>query len=174
MPALEEIAQARVEDGLEIFAAAEGQAIELRSDAPTPVRHNGAAQVAERPEAPASDHAVLLGLPDSPDGETIADAAVAEEIELLRCSDPIEVIQGYGKLRPSMVILPHDEEGLATARSVRAFCDEHAMDAPILLVGEAAGPLAGLENMSLYGTFDGRSLTPLSANTEIGSWWNSL
>ena len=77
---------------------------------------------------------------------------------------------------PWLVSWPLAFAGVRVAQDARGawWAVDQAGSGAVALSGDEASPLAGLENVSLYGTFDGRSLTPLSANTEIGSWWNSL
>jgi hypothetical protein len=41
------------------------------------------------------------------------------------------------------------------------------------LAGEHAPVLLDLEGVALYGTFDGRELTPLAANSPLGPYWSS-
>ncbi len=44
-------------------------------------------------------------------------------------------------------------------------------DAAVPVGGEAADALMGFEGLELYGTFDGRELNPLAANSPLGPMW---
>ena len=41
------------------------------------------------------------------------------------------------------------------------------------LAGEEAHVLLDLDDVALYGTFDGRALTPLAASSALGPFWSS-
>ncbi len=47
-------------------------------------------------------------------------------------------------------------------------------DAAIALAGESTDALLGLDGLDVYGTFDGRELLPLAANSSLGPMWTSF
>jgi phosphoribosyl 1,2-cyclic phosphodiesterase/CheY-like chemotaxis protein len=118
---------------LEVFAAREGQVIELKRAAgairPLPGGSSGAAQ---RP-ATTRHHRVLVHLPDCPEWATVAEALAAEGVEVAGCGDA-EPSECYRDQPAHLVVLEANEAGLEACRRIRALGGS-AADVPIVLVG---------------------------------------
>jgi len=123
---------------IEVFAAAEGQVLELVREVTAPAKKDLPEQSALRPAAALEAPRVLLGMADSEDATLIVEAAAADGIELTRGAMEA-IVERYRTELPSLLILDGDSGGLDVCRSIRALGDEHARDVPIVLVASEAG-----------------------------------
>ncbi len=152
---------------IEVFAAAEGQVIELSGVDTEPAVEIEAEDSALRQHVACQDQTVLLGTTDSREAELIAEAANDDNIELTRFADGEASLDRYRSKRPSLVILDRDTPGaggLELCRSIRALGDEHAREVPIILVAPDAGADADVTDWLV---------TPFSteyARTRIRAW----
>ena len=121
---------------LEVFAAREGQVLELTGSAErgTSVSH-GPSAVRTAASGP---HRVLVALPASPEADAVAAALAADEVEVVSCPDASVALDCYASEDPQMIILDGEAAGLATCRAIRALGAD-AAEVPVILVGAAAG-----------------------------------
>jgi phosphoribosyl 1,2-cyclic phosphodiesterase len=131
--ALVERARARARSvgfGGEVFAAAEGRTLTLRSDAPP--RARPAVETATRAPALEDVHrAVAIAVTDSAIEDALLDAAAAEGFEALACRDLDEVLETMGARQTPIVVLQAPpgrslDELAADARAVLARAPEGA------------------------------------------------
>jgi CheY-like chemotaxis protein len=154
---------------LEIFAAAEGQIIELKpSSRKAPRRPAGEFAATTPMESALVEHSVLLSLADAGMAAALSEAIHAEGIRTEFFSSVDEARKLISKARPSLAILEHDMpriDGLATCRAIR----EHEGDQlPVVLIAAredaAAGAAAGVTDW-LIKPFDSSY-----ARTKIRAW----
>ena len=154
---------------LEIFAAAEGQIIELKPSPRGTHRRPAGEFAATTPmESALVEHCVLLSLADAGMAAALSEAIHAEGIRTEFFSSVDEARKLISKARPSLAILEHDMpriDGLATCRAIR----EHEGDQlPVVLIAAredaAAGAAAGVTDW-LIKPFDSSY-----ARTKIRAW----
>ena len=134
---------------LTIFAAAEGQCIELAAsradeDAPMPV-----------PGFPATagmvsaliERSVLVGVPDPAIANDLADALRADSIRVIPASTGNDVLKLALSELPSLIIIGRDLagiEGLDVCRAIRrGEAGEEAADIPVIIVADQEDPAGG-------------------------------
>jgi CheY-like chemotaxis protein len=122
---------------LEVFAAREGQVLELIG---LPVRPG--AQETEGPSAVWAGatglRRVLVALDPSPEADTVMSALVADEVAVVTCADVSEVLERFHDEQPGLVVLDGGAEGLAACRAIRELGGD-TEDVAIMLVASAAG-----------------------------------
>jgi phosphoribosyl 1,2-cyclic phosphodiesterase/CheY-like chemotaxis protein len=137
---------------LEVFAAAEGQSLEVEPHRAHQLKKNvGVDAVATTAIAPApANRSVVLAISDPESMATFAAALEAEKIPLHKFSAP-QAIPEYVKTEsPSMVVLEHRPpgvDGLAICHAIRSLPSADAQSLPVILLadredrvgGEAAG-----------------------------------
>jgi phosphoribosyl 1,2-cyclic phosphodiesterase/CheY-like chemotaxis protein len=161
---------------LEVFAAAEGQSLEVEpSLAGRP--HNAAVECDARAAispAPANQ-SVVLALGDPQSAATFAAAVEAEKIPLHTFADPATIPGYVNKEHPSMVVLDHCPprvDGLAICRAIRngALPDNRAdtQSLPVILLADredtAAGEAAGVTEWII------RPFTSSYVRTKVRAW----
>ena len=124
----------------EIFAAAEGQAIDLAAESPVGgiAARRGPALLADEPRMPSG----VLVVEDDPDMRALIRATLDDpELEVWSAGTIDEALRTLRSRRPSLVVLDRnlpDGDGLEVCRAVRTGSDEELRDVPILiLTGDA-------------------------------------
>lgn len=125
------------ESTMEVFAAADGQVVELHSSSRQGGR--GAALSSKSADAPAiKDSVVLMGVADAGLAVVLADAAASECVRTLHASSGAGTIQQAKSAPPSLIIIEDDlpdMDGLSVCRSLRMAGDHRLADVPIVIVG---------------------------------------
>ncbi len=136
---------------MEVFAAAEGMVIELKTSATAKKEANTQRFSAVAAIEPAlQDHQILIGVADETLAEKIQQAAHADGLQILRAETSQAVLKTVRSKRLSLVIV--DDGGVAggaleTCRAIRDIDVEHARDLPVVIVANAvsdAGTDAGV------------------------------
>jgi phosphoribosyl 1,2-cyclic phosphodiesterase/CheY-like chemotaxis protein len=137
---------------LKVFAAAEGQALELH----TTVARRPARAPEEGSALPSSAPAlrqlsVLVGCVDAAIACSIVQAVNADDIRVRVATDRDAVLQRVSTEQPSLVLVEHAPptlDGLAVCRAIRSAGTAYARDVPVILTAdqedEAAGAAAGV------------------------------
>jgi phosphoribosyl 1,2-cyclic phosphodiesterase/DNA-binding response OmpR family regulator len=157
---------------LDVFAAVEGQVVEVApSRVKGFVRRNGEFQ-AERPIEPAlSEWSVLLGIADTKLAATLSETIRAEGIHTKFFSSMEEARALITKDRPSVAILEHDPpyiDGMEMCRAIREQENDHEYQLPVVIVAtqenQAAGTAAGVTDWLI------KPFTDAYAQTKIRAW----
>jgi phosphoribosyl 1,2-cyclic phosphodiesterase/CheY-like chemotaxis protein len=155
---------------LDVFAAAEGQVIEVAPSADTGAPRRPAKFRAETPVEPAlAEWSVLLGMTDTRAAAALADAIRAEGMRANFFSDAAEAQELIAQDRHSLAILEHDPpriDGMATCRAIRA--SDHTYGLPVVMVAaqddQAAGAAAGVTDWLI------KPFSDAYARTKIRAW----
>ncbi len=124
---------------LEVFAAAEGQVIELRGTAreetgvETPPRDEASAFRA--PWTPES-HRILVGMQPGRLADQILEAAAADELECELCPEPAAFLSRYREDPPSVAVLDGVTGTPEVCQAIRALDGERQEEVPVILVAE--------------------------------------
>ena len=135
---------------LDVFAAAEGAVIELRS-----AETSKTPQLADEPSAIAPKqaiqaHTLLLGVGDTKVANLISDAVNADSIHVTAVGDREEALRSYASERPSLIIIDDALPGgdaLATCRALRAV-DAAAKEIPIIVTVEHERSTSGADDVT--------------------------
>jgi phosphoribosyl 1,2-cyclic phosphodiesterase/CheY-like chemotaxis protein len=133
---------ARQGSSLEIFAAAEGQILELTASSPAP----------RRPVPPPAEEAkglaqetrgkhVLLAIPHDQTAAQVQEALRADGLRTTRLGSAEEVARLLERDSPALVLIEHSpgvQDGLQFSREVRRMAGPQARDVPIVLMADAA------------------------------------
>ena len=142
---------------LEVFAAAEGQALDLH----TAVARRPAGALEENsalpPPAPALQQpSVLVGLVDAATARALAQAIHADDIRVCVAPDGDAVLRMVSAEHPALVLVEHAPptlDGLAICSAIRRAGTVYARDVPVMLTAgqedEAAGAAAGVTDWLL-------------------------
>ncbi len=158
------------EPGMEVFAAADGQVVELHSSS----RHGGRGDSSSSKSAAAPairDSVVLMGVADAGLAVVLAEAASAEGVRTVLAADGAGSIQAAKAAPPALIIIEDDlpdMDGLSVCRSLRMDGDHRLTDMPIVIVGKQE---RASEGMSAGVT--GWLTTPFSsqyAKAQIQAW----
>jgi phosphoribosyl 1,2-cyclic phosphodiesterase/CheY-like chemotaxis protein len=157
---------------LDVFAAVEGQVVEI---APCPAK--GSARRAgefhaEMPIEPAlAEWSVLLGIADTKMAAALSEAIRAEGIHAKRFSDMDEARTLIPNDRPSLAILEHDPpriDGMEMCRAIRQQENDHAHQLPVVMIAaqedHARGAAAGVTDWLI------KPFTDAYARTKIRAW----
>jgi len=136
---------------LDVFAAAEGQHLELQPPVarrPVWVREACSALLAS---APADQQlSVLVGIVDAATAGAIAQAVRADDIRVHVAPDHDAILRLVRAAQPSLVLVEHAPptvDGLAVCRAIRRAGTAYARDVPVILMAdqeEEAGAVAGV------------------------------
>ncbi|HUF76977.1 MAG TPA: MBL fold metallo-hydrolase [Longimicrobiales bacterium] len=130
---------------LEVFAAREGETIELVGRAAPSERGDLSGGVAAAPQAKRAAldgrHRVLVALPESPEAGVIAGALEAEGVEIVRCASGSDIAERWSAQPAQLVLLEGSATGLEACRATRALGGA-AEDVPIVLIAAARRPSA--------------------------------
>jgi phosphoribosyl 1,2-cyclic phosphodiesterase/CheY-like chemotaxis protein len=154
---------------LDVFAAVEGQVVQV---APSRVKgsvHRNEAFQARRPIEPAlAEWSVALGIADTKLAATLSEAIRAEGIHTKCFSSMEEARTLIAKDRSSIAILEHDPpyiDGIEMCRAIRAQENDHQHQMPVVMV-------AAQENQDAAGVTDWliKPFTDAYARTKICAW----
>jgi phosphoribosyl 1,2-cyclic phosphodiesterase/CheY-like chemotaxis protein len=157
---------------LDVFAAVEGQVVEVApSRVKGSVRRNEEFQ-ARRPIKPAlTEWSVAFGMADTKLATTLSETIRAEGIHTKCFSSMEEARALIAKDRPSIAILEHDPpyiDGIEMCRAIREQENDHEHQLPVVMVAaqenEAAGAAAGVTDWLI------RPFTDAYARTKICAW----
>jgi phosphoribosyl 1,2-cyclic phosphodiesterase/DNA-binding response OmpR family regulator len=157
---------------LDVFAALEGEVVEVApSGVKGSVRHDEEFQ-AERPIEPAlAERSALLGIADTKLAATLSETLRAEGIHTKFFSSMEEVRALIAKDRPSVAILEHDPpyiDGMEMCRAIRAQENDHQHQLPVVVVAaeenQTAGAAAGVTDWLI------KPFTDAYARTRICAW----
>ncbi len=154
---LVEVARGRLKDteeSMEIFAAAEGPAIELGTVAETVPLTTTEEFSAVTPVVPALwEHSILLGASKSPTATVISEAAQAENVHVVLAPDAEAVLQIFDSDQPSLVVLDErlaGKDALDVCRAIRCRDDDDVREVPIVIAADkenfAKGTAAGVSD----------------------------
>ena len=137
--------------GTELFAAAEGEVVELQPTASRPRRRAEASALEDVTAAHALlEKAVLVAVADPQTAVLLADAIRPEGIRLITATDGESALGLARREQPACVILDRDlpgRDGLSVCRALRAEPDPARGDVPVVLVvaEEPPDPTAAIE-----------------------------
>ena len=123
---------------IEIFAAAEGQVVELMGTKDASASHGEPARSALDGDSNVTRGPILVGMAPSPFGARVTEAAAAEGIDV-DTVNPDSITSRYVAGHPALVILDDSAEGRAACRWIRSLDDDDSADVPIILVGPEGG-----------------------------------
>ena len=157
---------------LDVFAAVEGQVVEVTPSAEKgPASRAGEFQ-AQTPIEPAlAELFVLLGMADTKMAATFSEVIRAEGIDVEVFSDIDEARKLIAKHRPSLAVLEHDPpriDGVETCRVIRQQDNDHEHELPVVVVASeddrATGAAAGVTDWLI------KPFTGAYARTKIRAW----
>ncbi len=160
---------------LEVFAAAEGQTVELppavRPDVPQP---RGEISAVTSPPPALLEHSVLVGVGEPATAVLLSEAARADGIRLLLASDGDGALRIAEAERPSLLILEHrlsGRDGLEVCRALRRGAGAYGEDVPVVIVApredpadRAAGAAAGVSDWLV------QPFSSIYARTRMRAW----
>jgi phosphoribosyl 1,2-cyclic phosphodiesterase/DNA-binding response OmpR family regulator len=154
---------------LEVFAAAEGQVIEVSGEACAPSTHTREPAITGGPAL--IEPVLLLAVEDAVAAATIAEAALADSIRVVETPGPQHVLDAARSARPSLILLEHrpgKKDALEICRTLRNAGDEGSADVPIIIIADAAD----LEGGKTAGATDWliRPFSSAYARTRIQAW----
>jgi phosphoribosyl 1,2-cyclic phosphodiesterase/DNA-binding response OmpR family regulator len=131
---------ARQGSSLEIFAAAEGQLIELTATSPAPKRPMPPpAEEAKEPTHEARGKHVLLAIQHEATAVQVQEALRADGLRTSRMGSAEEINQLLERETPALVLIEHSpgvQDGLKFSRDLRRMVDSQARDLPIVLMAD--------------------------------------
>jgi phosphoribosyl 1,2-cyclic phosphodiesterase/CheY-like chemotaxis protein len=160
---------------LEIFAAAEGQVLELVAQVPAPKRPLQAPAGEDKELAPeARGQHVLIAIPHEPTAVQVQQALRADGLRTTRVGDAEEVTRYLERDAPALVLIedsPGVQDGLQFCREVRRMAGPAARDMPIVLVADSASA-EHLEACLAEGDTDLllRPFTSAHVRTKVRAW----
>jgi phosphoribosyl 1,2-cyclic phosphodiesterase/DNA-binding response OmpR family regulator len=157
---------------LDVFAAAEGQVVEV---SPSPVKGSARRDEefqAEMPIEPTlAECSVLLGIADTKLAPTLSEIIRAEGIHTKFSSNMDEARTLIAKGRPSLAIVEHDPpriDGMEICRAIREHENDRQHQLPVVMVAtqenQAVGAAAGVTDWLI------RPFTDAYARTKIRAW----
>jgi CheY-like chemotaxis protein len=158
----------------EVFAAAEGQILELASGDPMPYRApaRGSALLSEEPRSPTT----VLIVEDDPDMQALVRATLGgAELRLLSATTAAEGLRLARDERPGLVLLDRDlpdGDGLDLCRTVRGGEDDPLRDVPVLVLTGAAPDEDGLVEAFTAGATDflQKPIKPTLLRARVRGW----
>lgn len=156
----------------DVFAAADGQVVDVTGTGLPRVDVAGADWSAQRPTGAARrDSSVLLGLGDAGLSLLLGEAAQAEGVQTHHATDTNSAIRLARAVRPDLILLedqPMGVDGLEVCRTLRAEPDPHLQNVPIVVVAGrerwAEGRAAGVTQWLIT------PFSPQYARTQIQAW----
>jgi len=132
---------------LDVFAAAEGQTIEVAPSAAKQSAHHEREFQAETPIGPAlAEWSVILGIADTAMAAALSEAVRAEGIQANFFSGKDEARKLIAEERPSLAILEHDPpriDGMETCRVIRLQEADQGQPVPVVMVASREDPVPG-------------------------------
>ncbi|HKZ96415.1 MAG TPA: MBL fold metallo-hydrolase [Hyphomicrobiaceae bacterium] len=132
---------------LDIFAAAEGQSIELRARGDTsPLTVSNETMISDAPALVSP--LLLMAVKDPVAADTIREAAQADDIAVVESGSVTEALAAAKSVQPSLIILEWeagDPDTLGLNTRAHGIPDERANDVPIIVVADQEEALAGIK-----------------------------
>jgi phosphoribosyl 1,2-cyclic phosphodiesterase/CheY-like chemotaxis protein len=157
---------------LEVFAAVEGQIVEVEPSLPKASKRPAgefAAMTLVEPER--VERSVLLGIADPDLAAALSETIRAEGIRTQFFSDIDEARKLISKDRPSLAMLEHDMpriDGITTCRAIRREEGDHAHQMPVVVIAaredQGAGAAAGVTDWLI------KPFRSSYARTKIRAW----
>lgn len=158
---------------IDVFAAAEGQILDLVGDPDQPHSMSEAGASALQQVGTDLHKVALLGIDDPELSKQIADAVAGDHVELHVARDGASVLRLFRALHPALVILDQklaDVEGVALCRTLRNTDDDdaYAREVPVIVITRRARPSADLA----AGVTDWlqRPFSPEYIRTRVRAW----
>jgi DNA-binding response OmpR family regulator len=158
---------------LEVFAACEGQALDLARahDKHPACCVEGDFEAQTLVDGALTDLSVIIGIADAKTGAALFQAVQAEGIHAKFCSDPDALRKLIAEDRPSLAILEHDPpsvDGLDTCRAIRQQDNDPEHSIPVVIVAseqdQAGGISAGVTDWLI------KPFTSAYARTKVRAW----
>lgn len=156
---------------LEVFAAAEGQTLDLNGVGHSSTKHAMPSEPAISDGAALRESVLLLAVEDADAAGTILEAAQADAIQVVEARFPEYTLRAVRSARPSLIILERRLDGtdaLELCKAVRSSGDNGAAHVPIIMVADVAdfhaGKAAGVTDWLL------RPFSSAYARTRIQAW----
>jgi phosphoribosyl 1,2-cyclic phosphodiesterase/CheY-like chemotaxis protein len=158
---------------LEVFAAAEGQSIELTPAVARPPLEDprSSDQANSAIDFALEKRFAALGVSNPESASIFAAAVKAEKVPLRMYPDPGQLAASLKMERPSLVVLEHNpplEDGLAICRAIRQLPSAEVQSLPVIMVADredtAAGEAAGVTEWIT------RPFTSSLVRTKIRAW----
>jgi phosphoribosyl 1,2-cyclic phosphodiesterase/CheY-like chemotaxis protein len=157
---------------LDVFAAAEGQIVELAPLATKDLAHRVGEFRAETPIEPGLiERSVLLGIADSRMAATLSEAVRAEGIHVNLFLDAAEARKLIAKDRPSLAIVEHDPpriDGMETCRAIREHENDREHRLPVVMLAaeedQSIGAAVGVTDWLI------KPFSAAYARTKIRAW----
>jgi DNA-binding response OmpR family regulator/ribonuclease BN (tRNA processing enzyme) len=157
---------------LDVFAAVEGQVVEVESSPGNSPARRAEEFQAERSIEPAlAEASVLLGIADTEMAAAFSEAIRTEGIQVEFFSNMDEARKLIVKDRPSLALLEHDPphiDGMEMCRAIRQQGNGHEHQLPVVLVAaeedQARGTAAGVTDWLI------KPFTDAYAQTKIRAW----
>ncbi|HEX6142493.1 MAG TPA: GAF domain-containing protein [Geminicoccaceae bacterium] len=166
------VAQARIPGGPEVFAAAEGQIIDIEPRKSVALRSRAPESPAVPPRSPGLlAQTILLGLKDPATDGLIADAVEADNVRIVRAGDGGSALRIFAAERPSLVVLEHDPpvmDALELCRAMRAAVGERADPVPLVVVASPKDVPSGHE--PAVSDWLVRPFSAVYARTRLQAW----
>ena len=132
---------------LDIFAAAEGQSIELRARGDTsPLTVSNETMISDAPALVSP--LLLMAVKDPVAADTIREAAQADDIAVVESDSVTEALAAAKSVQPSLIILEWeagDPDTLGLNTRAHGMPDERANDVPVIVVADQEEALAGIK-----------------------------
>ncbi len=159
-------------DSLQVFAAAEGQAIELESRTDAGATTGSIWFSAVTPLTPAvSEYSIFLGATDDQTAQTVADAAAAENVRLITATSTKTALKELEAQRPTLIILDEnsaEDNALAICRKAKELATPQAPQAPIVVIADDDNSNAALAALTTDRIQ--RPFSPEYIRTRIRAW----
>jgi phosphoribosyl 1,2-cyclic phosphodiesterase/CheY-like chemotaxis protein len=157
---------------LDVFAAAEGQIVELAPSAAKDLAHRVGEFRAETPIEPGLiERSVLLGIADTRMAATLSEAVRAEGIHVNFFLDAAEARKLIAKDRPSLAIVEHDPpriDGMETCRAIREHENDREHRVPVVMLAaqedQTTGAAVGVTDWLI------KPFSAAYARTKIRAW----
>jgi phosphoribosyl 1,2-cyclic phosphodiesterase/CheY-like chemotaxis protein len=157
---------------LDVFAAVEGQVVEVGSSpAKGSARRDGEFQAEMPIEPPLAEWSVLLGIADTKLAAALCETIRAEGVDTKFFSNTDEARTLIAKRRPSLAIVEHDPprvDGMEMCRAIREQENDREHQLPVIMVAaqenQAAGASAGVTDWLI------KPFTDACARTKVRAW----
>jgi phosphoribosyl 1,2-cyclic phosphodiesterase len=158
---------------LEVFAAAEGQIVDLgRRDATGPDLAARRTQIATDAPSARLTRSVLIAVREPDLAVALSDAVQADGLQFFVATDGASVLRNVEQQRPSLILLQRGLAGtdvLDVAGTIRRI-DGYGSDVPIILVTDKDEADAGQADLGIVTDRLQQPFTPIYARTRIRAW----
>jgi GAF domain-containing protein len=151
----------------EIFAAAEGQSLDLSGDRHASTNHAINYEPAISDDSALFEPLLLLGVENSETAAMILEIARADEIQVVAASTAAELMRTARSMRPSLIIIERQfggKDALELCDDLRSPGENVAEDTPIIIVADVAENAAGVTDWLI------RPFSSAYARTRIRAW----